>query len=78
MKFGATVEFGRVIHVTATGALREDLRKVPMVCRAQVSARPRTVTLYPFLILFTVKVGGKYSNHSALHVFSPEVSVLLT
>jgi len=59
---------GPVIHVIASGTLREDLRKAPVVCRAQVSARPRTVALYPFLILFNVKAGGRYSNHSALHV----------
>ena len=41
-----------------------------------MSARLRTVTLYPF-DLFTVKAGGRYSNHSALHVFFflPEDSV---
>ena len=34
---------GLVIHVTASDTLREDPRKAPVVCRAQVSARLRTV-----------------------------------
>lgn len=68
MKFGVTC-IGRVIHVTASGTLREDLREAPVVCRAQVSARPRTVALYLFLILFNVKAVGRYSNHSALNFF---------
>jgi hypothetical protein len=40
-----------------------------------VSARPRTVTLYPFLISFTVTAGGRYSNHNASHVFLACVAI---
>jgi hypothetical protein len=56
----------RVVRETS-GTLREDVRKAVVVCLSTGERTPQNCYTASISYLFTVKAGGRYSNHSSLH-----------